>query len=287
MSQITFRVDYAQAMRRGVNCPVPPRVTIEVDADTLSQEDRDALASRLDDAGRVRSRSEHGTFYSSPDTLTAPAPTLEAVLEVIRQEDDWATGHKARQAAEEERVVTEYLSKSDDSLLYRHSRYVTGYGWLDLWSVHHIGLYGVSDARVKARQATADAVADERNREIFAAIDAERAREKAERDQWIARHGSRKLQRMAAEGIDHAATYERERAKWDRAELVARLEATRPGWSLIDAKQVEEAKDVPDSALAILDAARVVAPACRLGRIDGRYVAVETWEGHTIYWPRD
>lgn len=24
-----------------------------------------------------------------------------------------------------------------------------------------------------------------------------------------------------------------------------------------------------------------------IGRVDGRWVAVETWGAHTIYWPRD
>ena len=111
-----------------------------------------------------------------------------------------------------------------------------------------------------------------------------------ERADWIATHGSAKLQRMVAEGIGHEKTYESERSKWEAAQFGAALETERPGWYPVrDKSDLVEAADVSLRALTILDAARRLDPAAKLMRrkADKVYVAVGTFRGRLIAWPKD
>jgi hypothetical protein len=77
----------------------------------------------------------------------------------------------------------------------------------------------------------------------------------SERERWIARHGSRRLRRMAEEGIEHTATY-----------LDERLAQERPGWRLKSATpgDTSDPRNVPDAALDLLDRARADIPDARL-----------------------
>lgn len=73
----------------------------------------------------------------------------------------------------------------------------------------------------------------------------------AERETWIGEHGSERLQRLAAEGIEHEAVYRDER-----------LAAERPGWRW--ERQVpgsdHEPRNAPSEALVLLDEARQADP---------------------------
>lgn len=126
MSKITYRVNYAMSFARGVDCPQPPIVTVDVDPATLSDEDRNTIASRLNQSGDVCSRSAEGYWLSAGDherSLTRPerrdpdpgsrghwltptlvladTPRLEDLLAAIRAEDAAIARYAAAEAAAE------------------------------------------------------------------------------------------------------------------------------------------------------------------------------------------
>ena len=77
----------------------------------------------------------------------------------------------------------------------------------------------------------------------------------AERDAWISAHGSARLKRCMAEGIECAAAYRDER-----------MAAERPGWQWY--AEVDGRKDIPRNpgmeAFALLDEARTMDPTAKL-----------------------
>lgn len=99
----------------------------------------------------------------------------------------------------------------------------------------------------EARQ-NASAEAKRRNEMLKAA-------EIAERQAWIDQHGSTRLQRMAAEGIECQAAYRDERLATDR-----------PGWSWYDNVMgtTKDPRNPTEDAFAVLDEARKIDPAAKL-----------------------
>lgn len=95
------------------------------------------------------------------------------------------------------------------------------------------------------------------------AAEARRAKEKAERirqqqevrNQWIAEHGSTRLQRMAAEEIECERVY-----------LDERLALERPGWQWYQQADgdYDDPRNPPEEAFAMLDQARQVEPTAKL-----------------------
>lgn len=120
-------------------------------------------------------------------------------------------------------------------------------------------------ALAKARAAVLSAEAEERaakEEAMKAEREAERAekrrrheeeaqREEAERVGWIGAHGSKRLQRLAAEGIECGAVYRDERLAHDR-----------PGWRWVSEVNGEdgEPRNPPEEALDLLDEARATLP---------------------------
>lgn len=96
-----------------------------------------------------------------------------------------------------------------------------------------------------------------------AARAAEHARYEADRAAWIAAHGSRRLQRMAAEGIECDRVYRDER-----------LAAERPGWVYYQQAdgETKEPRNPTEAAFDLLDEARKVQPGAALA-----YYVIE-WE---------
>jgi hypothetical protein len=86
-------------------------------------------------------------------------------------------------------------------------------------------------------------------------IEADRASEEAERRRWIEEHGSERLRRCLAEGIEHGAIYRDER-----------LALERPGWRWLEkvVGDTDEARNPPEEAFAVLDEARKIEPAAKL-----------------------
>ena len=90
---LRFEVNQAEAFRHGVNVPKSTN-HIDVDPGSLSQEDRDLIANRLDGIDVMRLEVISGQIRQSPRNyigdnthgrIVAKLPTLEALLEAIRQ----------------------------------------------------------------------------------------------------------------------------------------------------------------------------------------------------------
>src|SRR5581483_2250467 len=93
--------------------------------------------------------------------------------------------------------------------------------------------------------------AAERERAERERAEAERAYV-ADREAWIAEHGSSRLRRLVAEGIEHDAVYRDERLAMERpAWQWSRLDGNLPG---------AEPRNAPEEALDLLDAARADDP---------------------------
>lgn len=106
----------------------------------------------------------------------------------------------------------------------------------------------------------------------------------ADREEWIAAHGSDRLRRMAEKEIEHRQTY-----------LDERLAAERPGWhwNVWDADTWPPA-NVPDAALDLLDEAREGHDGTVLLKVwsveadhGAGYVATAYYLGQTIVWGVD
>lgn len=303
MSVIIFAVDYSESFRRGVNCPLPPRVELEVDVASLPVEDRELLAGRLNAAGVVRSRSttySHGSIGGLSDQpITAPSADLAGVLAAVRGQDAAIEAEVGQIAARREAEIVAYAAASLEDLVSADwSHYGRMIGGARSWTAkEYVGAYTQSsheDPRAKARYEEARADADRRNSDLKAAEDQRREAAQQERVTWIAAHGSLRLQRLLAEGIGHDATYRQERDKHEAGEFAAQLAAHRPGWYLIDASDLEtDVSDLSLRSLALLDQARggaLVDPsAVKLGRQKStkKIVAYETFLGRLIAWPKD
>ncbi len=324
MSQITFRVDYPQSFARGVDCPQPPLVTIDVDPSTLASVDRESLAARLNGSGDVCSVDQEGYWhcgntryprrdYGPPDRngdcrpplVCAATPRVEDLLAAIRAEDDCIVRHaaavRAKQDAADQAARAElaaWLARDDDSLV-SVQRYSTYHGELRQgWypAVNTADWTGpnrptlIDDPAAREKMARVDAIVRERNRVKVAEIVAEREAAARERADWIHQRGSARLKRLAAEGIDHDKTYRAERDTYEREQFAAFLATDRPGWTAVTEAELDrDIRDVSSRTLALLDAARQTAPTAALAKLkaSGKYVCVEEFRGKLIYWPRD
>jgi hypothetical protein len=126
-----------------------------------------------------------------------------------------------------------------------------------------------------ARKTAADAAAATEAAKA-AAVEADAAQKRA----WIEQHGSPRLRRMLAENIEHGATYRDER-----------LTMERPGWEWMDrdeARSMDEPRNPPEAAFALLDAARATEPAAVLryyARDEDRdYAVTAEFLGRAIVW---
>jgi len=121
-----------------------------------------------------------------------------------------------------------------------------------------------------------DYVLDEHDRRC--AIDAQirvdaAHREAEEREAWIRAHGSERLRRHVAEGIEYSAVYRDEHAAWEAAEL----DRMAPGWVYGEVGGSDEPRSVSDEVLALLDVARESLPGSLRASARIRYVRDEKW----------
>jgi hypothetical protein len=318
MSQIRFYVDLGESMRRGVSCPTEQPVTVEVDPAGLTEEARKLIGDRLDEDGFVRSRAEDGYFYSRPKAVRAGAPTVDAVVEAIKAEEEAVRTRPERRAAEEKAKEEERLARARrdvaEPMAAGYTRYLALF---DTGAVADLG-YRYRDAGVvqlvayeyQGRWLGSDAKLLPEGVELAARLEAETAaaREAARRDAeaearaldeprraWVRWHGSARLRRLLAEGIHHLKTYEAEHAAWERARLGAELADARPGWVVVaEGDLATDLADVGARAIAVLDAARAAVAGAKLGKLKatGRHVAYApftTSYGLTVLtcWPKD
>lgn len=197
----------------------------------LSEEAREWLASTLSYDGRL----------SNPVMLDTPQVTAQTVTAALQ-----------RVAAEELAQVAAAIALPDDRWLTDAGCVL--YPELKCWMQSHpqviariAGLQEEAERR-KASRAAAKAAQE-------AAEEATKAAVQRERAEWIAQHGSLRLQRLVAEGIEHSAVYYDERLAFEL-----------PGWVWYNSVSGDYAdpRNAPASALALLDRARAVAPAARL-----------------------
>ena len=86
--KLRFAVNQAEALRRGINAP-KSIVTVDVDPATLSEEERNLLADRMDgiDVCALSSSTPPHRMRTSdgrPRHLEAFEPTYEALLQAVR-----------------------------------------------------------------------------------------------------------------------------------------------------------------------------------------------------------
>ena len=108
-----------------------------------------------------------------------------------------------------------------------------------------------------------------------------------ERADWIATHGSQRLQRLVAEGYEHGTVYDREREQWEQRQIDLRAADFIPGWVRVEADELSPPDNAPERALALLDAGRELYPQCRLARRGKQWVCVADIDGICYVWPRD
>lgn len=114
---LKFRVDLQASVRRGVDCPIPPVVSLDVDPAKLSQADRNLLAPRLHSSGVVATRREDGGYFFNETRqawtseldgsqnyapVTAETPRLDDLLAAIRRENEAISTLAVRQQAEKD-----------------------------------------------------------------------------------------------------------------------------------------------------------------------------------------
>jgi len=245
-------------------------VIVDVPIEALDGDDRQALV----DGCQIpkRDRTPDGPAYRAGDSCPVDGiqrqlpPVAEATVETLRRRLAAIRAMRAAAAAKNladyEADVAELLAadspeqwaKTDDGNWTEYSPPFTRYN-------REHG-YPSQDPRVAPHaQAMRDVIAprvEEYDRKVAEAKArreaAKKSREdeaRADRQGWIGENGSDRLQRLLAEAIEHDAVYYDER-----------LAADRPGWRWYRdvPGRIDEPRNPPADALALLDEARRIAP---------------------------
>ena len=131
---IKFRVDTAESIRRGVNVPQPGSdFILEIDIESLSSDERSAIASRCSESGVICDRVIMWGYGNEMSVrgypITAPAANLDGVIEAIRVQDAKiaeelrehslmvAKNEADKLAAERAKAVREKIASMPDSEL--------------------------------------------------------------------------------------------------------------------------------------------------------------------------
>lgn len=318
MTKITFAVNFQQSFLRGVDCPQPPKVTIDVDPASLTQQQRDAIAPRLRDNGEVHARSESDYLYFCQNLVTAAEPTLVGLLDAIAREDEasltYATRKAVTAARKEKEDYDDSMLKFSQPEIQTIDRFVVlhndGTTVESMIAPSYVGIiaslkftytrtyqpYLHCDAvremdMVVRQKESLEAMTQRDHDHWYAQAQADIiAQHWQPRVEWIRAHGSVRLQRLLEEHIECESVYQKERAAYEAAQFDALIAEHRPGWTRISKERLRfEVANVSSRTLALLDAGRSVAPTCVLAKstIDGKYVVAENFAGEWIYWPRD
>lgn len=296
-TRLIFAVDPQASFRRGVPCPTPPKVAIEVDPAMLSDEERDLIASHLVATGEVT--SNRAPF----ELVTADEPTVAGLIAAVRR--DVAKGEAI--AAQEAANVAARLDRARVWLAHASVQQAdagTGSNWhsglkryvryqrhaissgVEFFESHYHDVLALPE--YVALQAEVERLNAAEFAAAVAAEEAEQRRREQEQESWIAAHGSARLKRLVAEGIGWSKTYESERNKYEESQFAAALAAERPGWYEVQEGDLDrDLADVSSRALALLDAGRQIDPEATLARVkaSGKYVIVAEFRGRVIAWP--
>jgi hypothetical protein len=322
LTTVMVRVDRPAAIRLGYNGTESP-IEISIDVNRIPQADRDEIARRLRYAdgtdqqyrgipkGKAFLRGHDRSGDLLMDPIALAKPTVAGLLDSFNDyreiparlaqekeaevkkaiEDAKATLAAAPQVFR--RQATLSLGRDGKCVDYRAGGAI---GTIDYqYTQQSISEYCLAATPteyvdlVKARKA----MLDEQNK-----IDREKARDRAylqlitdhwqPRLDWIGRYGSRDLQRMVSEDLPWADMYDAELADWEHGISEGRLIANRPGWVVVaDASEISPPKKPRARAWALLDAARQIEPAAKLGLMGTKYVAYAEYHGQTIIWPAE
>lgn len=304
-------VNRSEAIRRGVNGTDTP-VQVELDVSAMAQEDREQVAARLN--LQPQTSGGYGTpmlpaprlvqFYDNTEKpcphsiMWVNEPSQAGVLEALAVwRANWADAcrkavevHAASEA--HAKLVAEWIASASDEDLQARRLLLERNQYEDS-PIQHDANVSLRDAYAAIPQPVIDS-AKQRLAAYSARVKAaDEAAKQAKRDaeaqarlDWIARHGSRRLVTMAAEGIECTETYERELARYEGDQFQIRLAAARPGWQVVEESQVDRrVANVPQKALDILAAGRQISKTCKLAKHGGKYVCVDTFESRLIVWP--
>jgi hypothetical protein len=251
---------------------------VEVDPSELRQGDRDAIAVRLKDSGELWQLHRHNYLHVNEPTLAGIMEAIKADEAACQKEKEEQAKKKAEALADALDVLRERRTKTtnqEDSVTsysvdprVTHSDVPNGYA---RWEVSYPDWEYTTDreaiavretdeavawtAELVAKNEAAEAEAKAKVRaELVAKIAAYHAEQQKALD-WIETHGSNRLRRMVAEGIEHEAVYRSERIKLELPSW--RFEANVPG-------EAGEARNVPSSAFTLLDEARALRPDAKL-----------------------
>lgn len=281
--KVRFSVDRKAATAARINTTTGV-VTLDVDPQQLSEADAAALAARLSECSErdgapgcmnVMRQSESGGYYTGP-SLVVKSPTLAGLLQAMA--DNTAEVEKARrQKAEYEEAEQRRMHAAAlECLQKRKTRRYSGYEFRDgpgagasFTAILPDWPY-VLDAVTELPEAQAwlaelEAANRERAVAALAAQEAKKAAEaeqkrrkeeaeakaRAEMAEWVAAHGSARLKRCLAEGINCESAYRDER-----------LALERPGWRWSGAcpGEYDDPRNPSDADFALLDEARKMAP---------------------------
>jgi hypothetical protein len=305
---VIVAVDRSAAIRAGINGTASP-VEVQLDVTSLTDEQRSLIADCYRQQGSECAQPHllqptEGAGYRST-LLLVVEPTqagvlaaLDPVLVARRQRAVEAAAQEQTRrdfAARYAQPLAAWFATAPDSELIKHRLCVEANYYADVPVVGSADpLNDDPNAKQLLHMAVDHTVGVQRLRAAIAARDAAQAAareqkiaaQRADREQWIATHGSARLKRLVAEAIGHDKTYESERSTYESTLFESVLASERPGWRAV-AGVDRDVRDLSLRSLALLDAARLVEPAAKLARYEGKIVAVAEFLGKTIVWPRD
>ena len=258
---ILVDVNIQEALRRGqtrggrIQLPVT-----DILLDMLSIEEREEAASytvpaTLTTDEQKRSRSWlPASGLDATDISEALRQKRATRLEAEKRAKQTAEANRREQAERHAARVAEAKSASLDALIDSF----WGQGGVRQFRPRPFFSAGIEHIKDAGRLEEVQAECDRRNAEAAQRREAAKQeelarmeREAAERKEWIFAHGSDRLKRLVEENIEHTAVY-----------LDERLAVERPGWRWTkDVRGDEdEPRNVPESALDLLDKARASVP---------------------------
>lgn len=273
--RVRFRIEKKPALLAGkdksgyVVVDVPPAILTETQRIFLAKaaayklsNDRGPDADYYIDHWQIDSQDQH--YADVLDNLSGVADAIEArhVLDrLIEADRRRAAEAEEKKRREHEERVAEALKAGPEFFTGPYSGHDPRLAFKDrgLGEEPRVkDLIGQAKQLVEAYSLAQEALKEEeaRKKEVLEQRKlVENAKKDAERAVWIAAHGSDRLKRMLAEGIECSKTY-----------LDERLEVERPGWTWwaeTDGTEYQ-ADNPPAKAFAMLDECRKVDPEARL-----------------------
>jgi hypothetical protein len=264
----------ASAVRPSVR---PGYYAVELDTGTLSEAERNVLAGWASEESKTPGVVALNSSYRN--RLNVPAPTSEAIIARVQMElAKIAEESQKKQRYEElkEVAIRWALAQPAESLIRKNSyandeikNLVSAELGEDVYALTGKSTVEIdwNDPRLAGKKAECRAEIERLQAEKAAQKAAEQAQKEAaeaakqaEMRTWIEAHGSERLKRCLAEGIECSASYRDER-----------LAAERPDWQWYDEVSgvYDEPRNPPVEAFAMLDDARKFDPAAKLIHIKG------------------